>query len=256
MLTDVLAVLSGSVVGFFLGLLGGGGSIMAVPLLLYVVGIGDAHLAIGTSAVAVAASAALNLALHAKRGTVKWPCAIAFAASGSIGALLGAALGKATDGGKLILAFAAAMVGVGISMLIRKSDEGNPDVHISPKLAIRLIPTGLFTGVASGFFGIGGGFLIVPGLIGAANMTMLNAIGSSLVAVTAFGAATAASYAVSGMVVWKLAILFTAGGAAGGALGQFVGHKLAVKRGVLDKIFAAFIFITAIYMAVQTLLAP
>ncbi len=256
MLIDILAILSGSVVGFFLGLLGGGGSIMAVPLLLYVVGIGDAHLAIGTSAVAVAASAALNLALHAKRGTVKWPCAIAFAVSGSIGALLGAALGKAIDGQKLILAFAAAMVGVGISMLIRKSDEGNTDVHISPKLAIRLIPTGLVTGVASGFFGIGGGFLIVPGLIGATNMTMLNAIGSSLVAVTAFGAATAASYAFSGLVIWKLALLFTVGGAMGGALGQVMGRKLAVKKGVLNKVFAALIFVTAIYMAAQSLLVP
>ena len=89
MLTDLLTVLSGSAVGFFLGFLGGGGSIMAVPLLLYLVGIGDVHLAIGTSAVAVAVSAAFNLALHAKQGTVKWPCAIAFALSGSVGALLG-----------------------------------------------------------------------------------------------------------------------------------------------------------------------
>ena len=71
----------------------------------------------------------------------------------------------------------------------------------------------------SGFFGIGGGFLIVPGLIGATAMPLINAIGSSLVAVTAFGLTTAASYAVSGLVDWPLAILFIVGGALGGLLG-------------------------------------
>ncbi|MEQ9448942.1 MAG: sulfite exporter TauE/SafE family protein, partial [Rhodospirillaceae bacterium] len=150
---DLLAVASGSIVGFFLGLLGGGGSIMAVPLLLYVVGVNDVHLAIGTSAVAVAASAAFSLVVHARGGTVKWRCAIAFAVSGSIGALFGAALGKATDGQHLALAFAAAMLGVGATMLLRKSREGDPDVQLSSKVALRLVPTGFATGAASGFFG-------------------------------------------------------------------------------------------------------
>jgi len=252
MLIAFLAILSGAFVGFFLSLLGGGGSIMAVPLLLYVVGVSDPHIAIGTSAVAVAASAAMNLAMHAHRGTVKWPCAIAFAISGSIGALGGAALGKATNGQYLILAFAAAMVGVGITMLMRKSDAGDPNVHISPKLAVRLIPTGLVTGAASGFFGIGGGFLIVPGLIGASNMTMLHAIGTSLVAVTAFGAATATSYAMSGLVDWTLAILFMVGGAVGSYFGQFAGRKFEEKKGALNKVFAVFIFLSAAYMALQS----
>ncbi len=169
--------------------------------------------------------------------------------------LAGAALGKVTDGKNLILAFAVVMVGVGVSMLTRKPEAGDPDVRISPKLAAGLIPTGLLTGVASGFFGIGGGFLIVPGLIGVANITMLNAIGSSLVGVTAFSAATAASYALSNLAVWNLAFLFVVGGAAGGFLGQMVGHRLASKKGGLNKNFATFIFVTAAYMAVQSLAA-
>ena len=76
---DVLAVLSGGAVGFSLGLIGGGGSILAVPLLLYVVGIGDAHVAIGTSALAVSANAFGNLVGHWRAGNVKWPCAATFA---------------------------------------------------------------------------------------------------------------------------------------------------------------------------------
>ena len=131
MLPDLLAVLSGSLVGLVLGLLGGGGSVLAVPLLLYLVGVGDPHMAIGTSAVAVSASAAINLALHARQGTVKWRCALTFAAAGSLGAIAGAALGKSVDCQKLLLAFAVAMVGVGVSMLLRKPDSGNPDVKLS-----------------------------------------------------------------------------------------------------------------------------
>jgi len=114
MLPDVFAVISGVLVGLVLWLLGGGGSILAVPLLLYFVGIKDPHVAIGTSAVAVSASPLINLILHARKGRVKWPCAIAFAVSGSLGAFVGAALGKAVDGQKLLLACAVAMFGVDI----------------------------------------------------------------------------------------------------------------------------------------------
>ncbi|MGE3474365.1 MAG: sulfite exporter TauE/SafE family protein [Rhodospirillaceae bacterium] len=253
MLPDILAVISGGLVGLVLGLLGGGGSILAVPLLLYLVGIEDTHVAIGTSAVAVAASALINLGLHARKGTIKWPCAVVFAVSGSLGALAGAAIGKAVDGRKLLLAFALAMVGVGVSMLRRKSDAGDTDVRFSRRIAARLVPTGFATGMASGFFGIGGGFLIVPGLISAANMTMLHAVGSSLVAVTAFGATTAASYAFSGLVLWDVAGLFIVGGLAGGLVGQGLGSVLAARKGALTRVFAVFIFITAAYIAWKAL---
>ena len=80
-----LGLLSGSMVGFALGLVGGGGSILAVPLLVYVVGVASPHEAIGTSAVAVAHNALVNLALHARKGHVQWPCGLVFA--GALGAL-------------------------------------------------------------------------------------------------------------------------------------------------------------------------
>ena len=115
-LQAVLAVLSGSAVGFSLGLIGGGGSILAVPLLLYVVGLPSTHLAIGTSALAVAVNAFANLAQHARAGTVKWPCAAVFAAAGVLGALVGSTISKAVDGDRLLVLFALVMVAVGAAM--------------------------------------------------------------------------------------------------------------------------------------------
>src|SRR6201990_3718964 len=93
----VLGLLSGSAVGFSLGLVGGGGSILAVPLMVYVVGVPDAHLAIGTSAIAVAANAAVNLSNHARGGTVRWSCALTFAAAGLFGAFVGSTFCQMVD---------------------------------------------------------------------------------------------------------------------------------------------------------------
>ena len=94
----VMGVLSGGVVGFTLGLVGGGGSILAVPLMVYLVGVRDPHVAIGTSALAVAANALIGLTNHARKRNVKWRCAAAFAIAGVLGAWFGAMLGKAMDG--------------------------------------------------------------------------------------------------------------------------------------------------------------
>lgn len=161
----VTATISGSGVGFLLGLLGGGGSVLAVPLLLYFVGVPNAHAAIGTSAVGVSLNAAANLVGHARRGSVRWPCAIAFALSGIVGAAIGSTIGKLIDPQPLTILFAVAMVIVGGSMFFPRRDDGDAQVHLTPRIAACLIPIGLAVGMASGFFGIGGGFLIVPGLI-------------------------------------------------------------------------------------------
>lgn len=251
-LQEVLSVASGSLVGFSLGLIGGGGSILAVPLLVYVVGIASPHHAIGTSAVAVAASAAFNLVGHARANTVKWRCGLVFAAAGVVGAAIGAALGKAVDGQKLLALFGALMLVVGFVMLRGRKGGGNPDVHLDWSSAKRLLPAltaaGFVVGVLSGFFGIGGGFLVVPGLVGATAMPLINAIGSSLVSVTAFGTTTAASYALSGLVDWKVAGLFVLGGAAGGTLGIFAARRLAEHKNLLSRIFAAVVIAVGAYV--------
>lgn len=215
---DVLGALSGILVGFSLGLVGGGGSIIAVPLIVYLVGVPDPHLAIGTSVLAVALNAGFNFLTHARVGTVKWPCALVFAATGALGAFLGSTAGKAIDGQKLLFLFALLMILVGFFMLRRRSSEGDPHVHLTAANAPKLIALGLFSGALAGFFGIGGGFLIVPSLILATGMPTINAVGSSLLSVAAFGASTAANYAAAGWVDWVLSVCFMGGGMVGGSL--------------------------------------
>lgn len=245
-ITDLLSIGSGSLVGFSLGLLGGGGSILAVPLLVYVVGLRSTHMAIGTSALAVAVNAFANLIPHHRAGNVKWPCAAVFAISGIAGAAGGAALGKAVDGKQLLFLFGLVMIAVAVAMLTpRAASAGNPDVKLTPAIGIRLAGTGLLVGAMSGFFGIGGGFLIVPAIMLGAGMAAINAVGSSLVSVGAFGLTTAVSYAVAGMVDWRIAALFIFGGVLGGLAGTRLAGHLAGQRGALTRIFAVAVLVVA-----------
>jgi uncharacterized protein len=257
LVSDALAAFSGSAVGLVLGLVGGGGSILALPLLIYVVGIGSTHVAIGTSAIAVSASAFANLVGHARAGRVKWPCAIVFTTSGVTGALIGAQFAKTVDGQRLLVLFGLLMLVVGAVMLRKRDGAGDPTVRLSRATAGRLMPmlvtTGLSVGLLSGFFGIGGGFLIVPGLMLATGMPLTYAIGTSLVAVTAFGAATAASYAVSGFVDWRLAALFVVGGITGGLAGMALGKVLADRKQALGTLFAAIVLATGLYVVARGL---
>jgi uncharacterized protein len=252
-LQGVLGLASGSLVGFSLGLVGGGGSILAVPLMVYVVGVPDAHVAIGTSAIAVAANAAVNLSNHARGGTVRWSCALVFAAAGMVGAFAGSILGKMLDGQRLLALFALLMLVIAVLMLKTRSRIGLPDVKMSWDNMPAIVGLGLVTGTLSGFFGIGGGFLIVPALMLATGMSIMNAVSSSLVAVTAFGLTTAASYAYSGLISWRLAGLFVAGGIAGGLIGTRSARRLAARRGALNMVFAAVIIAVALYMLVRNL---
>ena len=247
----LLGALSGGVVGFTLGLVGGGGSILAVPLMVYLVGVASPHVAIGTSALAVAANAASGLAQHARAGTVKWRCGFLYASSGVVGALAGSTLGKAIDGQKLLFLFALLMLVVGALMLRGRHNSGVEGAACNRQNAPTVLGYGLGTGGFSGFFGIGGGFLIVPGLIASTRMPILNAVGTSLVAVTAFGLTTALSYAASDLVDWRLAAIFIVGGVFGGMVGTRAARRLS-SRGGLTMIFAILIFTVAAYMLVRS----
>ena len=244
----ILGAGSGVLVGFILALVGGGGSILAVPLMVYVVGVANPHVAIGTSAFAVAVSAATGLANHVRIGTVRWRCALMFAGAGVAGAFAGSTAGKVFDGQKLLFLFGLVMVLVGAAMLRGRGADGNADADCDRAQAPKVAGYGLLAGAFSGFFGIGGGFLIVPGLVASTGMPIINAIGSSLVAVCAFGLTTALNYAVSGLVDWLLALAFIGGGLFGGVAGGFAAKRLSAVRGRLTTIFAGLIFMVAAYI--------
>lgn len=249
----LLGALAGTAVGFTLGLVGGGGSILAVPLMVYLVGIDDPHVAIGTSALAVAANALIGLTNHARKQNVKWRCAAMFAAAGIIGAWFGATLGKAMDGQKLLALFSLLMLVVAVLMFRSRGREGDPGVVLNRGNAPKLLVSGSATGLLSGFFGIGGGFLVVPGLIASTGMPILFAVGSSLVAVSAFGLTTALSYASSGLIAWPLAATFIGGGAVGSLLGTRAATRLATRKGALNLVFACLIVVVALYMLYRTI---
>jgi uncharacterized membrane protein YfcA len=248
LLQYLLGAASGALVGFSLGLVGGGGSILAVPLLVYLVGVPSPHVAIGTSALAVAANALAGLRDHARRGNVKWRCASVYATAGVAGAFAGSTLGKAIDGQRLLALFALLMLAVAVLMVVRRGAPGDPGVRLSRENAPKLVGLGAGTGVLSGFFGIGGGFLVVPGLIAATGMPMLNAVGSSLVAVSAFGLTTAANYARAAWVDVALAAAFVLGGIAGSRAGAAAAGRLAARRGALNVVFGVMIAAVALYV--------
>lgn len=251
-LEPLLAVLCGGFVGFALGLLGGGGSILATPLLLYVIGLGP-HQAIGTGALAVSASAFTNFATHFRAGNVRWRSAGLFAIIGMFGAFIGSALGKSFDGKKLLFLFAILMMVVSIRMFRSKPGQPLQDIPAGHRYCNRqsipkIAGSAMAVGVLSGFFGIGGGFLIVPALLFSTGMPMLFAVGSSLLAVGGFGLATATNYALSGLIDWAVAVEYIAGGFIGGWIGMRIACRLADQKTTLNRTFAGLVCLMAIYM--------
>ena len=261
LLHSLLAVLCGALVGFTLGLIGGGGSITATPLLLYVVGL-QPYVAIGTGALAVSVNAFANFGGHARAGNVRWRCAVIFAVIGVAGAAFGSMLGKQIDGKQLLFLFAILMIVIGVLMLRRKDKEAPSAGAASPaptgnvcqlwkparRNPLPVASAALGVGALSGFFGIGGGFLIVPGLLFSTGMPMICAIGSSLLAVGAFGLTTAITYGMSGLIDWPVAAEYLAGGLAGGLLGMALASGLAPRKAALNRIFASLVFVVAAYV--------
>lgn len=250
----LLAGMSGGVVALLLTVFGGGGSVLAVPLLLYVVGVRDPHVAIGVSAAGVSLNALTALAGQARAGRVRWPCATVFAVTGAAAAWVGSSVAKAIDGRHLLLAFAVAMAMVGLTMLSSRKGDGDPGVRLNRDMAPRVAASGAGVGVAAGFFGIGGGFLIVPGLMWATGMTLAAAQATSLLSVAAFGASTAVNYSLSGLVDWTLVGAMTVGGAAGTVAGLPLASRLGADAALGRRLFAGLILVVAAYVAAKAIM--
>ncbi|MEE7456041.1 hypothetical protein MPAR168_13245 [Methylorubrum populi] len=245
-----LGAASGSAVGLILGLVGGGGSILAIPMLIHVVGLRNVHVAVGTGAFAVAACALVNLVGHLRVARVPWRAAGWFGMAGILAAGLGADLGKRFDGPSLQALFALVMLAAA-AMLLRRRFRPAVELGAARASVPKLVGFGGATGLISGFFGIGGGFLVVPGLVAATGMPLVSAVGCSLVVITAFGLTTGFSYALSQLVDWPLVLAFVAGGAGGGLAGLRLRSACAARKGLLDTVLAGLIASAGLVMLVR-----
>jgi uncharacterized membrane protein YfcA len=216
----VLAVL----VGVTLGLLGGGGSILMVPLLVYVAGV-DAKAAIATSLLVVGATSLAASVPHARRGRVRWRTAGLFGTAGMAGAYLGGRLGTLLPGTWLLLAFAAMMV-VTAGAMLRDGAEPEP----GDQSVVKILGEGLVVGVLTGLVGAGGGFLVVPALVLFGGLRMREAVGTSLVVIAMKSGAGVLGYLAGVQLDWSLAAQVTAAAVVGAVLGARFVDRIPADR--------------------------
>ncbi len=233
-LTLVLAGL----VGVSLGPLGGGGSILTVPLLVYVTGL-DAKEAIAASLVVVGATSAVGALGHARRGRVRWRTGLLFGAAGLTGAFLGGLLGGHLPGNILLGAFALMMVATSLAMLRGRGSDA-PVQHGDLPVG-RVLVDGIVVGLVTGLVGAGGGFLVVPALALLGGMPMGAAVGTSLVVIAMKSLGGVAGYLSSVTLDWGLVAAVTAAAMAG----SLVGGRLAgrVPEDALRRVFAWFVLV-------------
>ena len=248
-----LAAASGLSIGFALGLVGGGAGTLSVPLLLYVVKVGDPHVAIGTTAAAIAVTALINLIPYARAGLVRWRTSVVFAAAGVGGAFAGSRWSLHVDGGVVMLVLAGIVAVVGMLMLTKgKAVHAAAPAQVVAGRGLATAGAGVAVGGVAGFFGISGGFLSVPALHFIARVPMLEAVASSLVSVVVFGATTAANYGMAGKVDLRLALALVAGGVMGGHAGMRAAKAMAVKGAALRRVFALMLLVIAGYIAYRS----
>ncbi|HTH74768.1 MAG TPA: sulfite exporter TauE/SafE family protein [Trinickia sp.] len=248
-----LASVSGLSIGFALGLVGGGAGMLSVPLLLYFVKVGDPHVAIGTTAAAIALTALVNLVSYARAGHVRWRVGALFAAAGVSGAFAGSRWSLHIDGGALMLLLAVIVAAVAVLMISRAQPAHDGPIPIATAgRGFVTAGAGVAVGGVAGFFGISGGFLSVPALRLIARVSMLEAVASSLVSVVVFAATTATNYAMAGKVSVPLALALVAGGVVGGRFGMRSAKAIADRSQALQKIFAAMLLLIAAYIAYRS----
>lgn len=237
--TALLSLVLGTVIGLSLGMLGGGGSILTVPALVYLVGIPVGQ-ATGTSLAIVGTTALVGAARHQRAGRVALRAALGFGAASVLGAILGSLLGKHVSGGLLLVLFAFLMLAAGVVMLRRRPGRtaGERQVAANP---VKVGLAGFAVGLLTGFFGVGGGFVIVPALTMVLGLPMATAIGTSLVVIAIASAAGFVTHLGAGALNVQVTLFFLLGGIAGSLAGVHLAGKLpesALRRGFALLVFA------------------
>jgi hypothetical protein len=251
---QLLSLVFGSLIGFTLGLLGGGGSILTVPILVYVIG-QDVHAATGTSLAIVGTSALLGAIAHGRRGNVRLKGGIAFGIISMLAAQPGVWLNRLVAGKELLLLFGCLMLVVGIRMVRRKAPPGpseGADERLgtyAPREWAQLLGLGGVVGLLTGFFGIGGGFLIVPALVLAGRFTAHHAVGTSLLVIAMTSASGILGHLHFGTVDLRIVGVFVLGGAAGILSGAALAGL--VPERALARAFGWFIILLALYVVYQ-----
>jgi uncharacterized membrane protein YfcA len=264
----MLGIVFGMIVGFSLGLTGGGGSIFAVPLLVYGLSMAPRE-AVALSLAAVGATALVGAIERLRAGEVEVPTALIFSAGGVAGAPLGAWIGGLVPDAVLLLSFAVLIVVVAARMWARadrKAEHATEPMrgtcprdiegrlHLGPRCAARLVLVGLVTGVLSGLLGVGGGFVIVPALVFSSGMPIHRAVATSLLAIALVSASGVTSFAMAGRSMPPaLTALFVVGGVGGMRAGTRLRGRLPGP--LLQKGFAVAIVGVAAFIVSQRVIA-
>jgi uncharacterized membrane protein YfcA len=244
-----LTLTFGMLVGLSLGLVGGGGSILTVPILVYVLG-ESVHLATGTALAIVGANALIGAWEHGRAGHVRLPVALSFGGIGITGALAGSWLNHLAPERAVLLGFALLMVGASVAMARVRLVDRKADPE--PEIWWRVVFTAVGVGVLTGFFGVGGGFLIVPALVLVLGLPMRDAIGTSLLVIAINAAAALAGHLRFGGIDLEVTALFIAGGALGTILGSRLSGRVDEQR--LRQTFAALVLLIGFYILGRTML--
>ncbi|MFK5633090.1 MULTISPECIES: sulfite exporter TauE/SafE family protein [unclassified Ornithinimicrobium] len=247
-LTLVLSV----AIGLSLGLLGGGGSILTVPILAYVAGL-DAKEAIAASLFVVGVTSAVSVVSHARQGRVRWRTGLVFGAAGMVGAFAGGLLGGRLPGRLLMIAFGLMMLATALAMIRgRRGPQTEPKPGDLPVL--KVVAEGLVVGLVTGIVGAGGGFLVVPALVLLGGLPMSVAVGTSLLVIAMKSFAGLAGYLTTVQLDWGLVLAVTAAA----VVGSLLGSRLAgvIPERVLRTGFGVFVLVMGVFVLAQELPHP
>ena len=247
----LLALPFGLAIGLSLGLVGGGGSILAVPVLVYVLG-EPVRSATTMSLLIVGVTALLGSLDHARSGRVRWRIAVAFGVAGAAGSVGGTALGRLVGSRALLLAFAVLLLVAAAAMVRGRGEPQRPEIEAhGRRVWLRIAPAGLATGVLTGFFGVGGGFAVVPALTLLLGLPLRAAVGTSLAVIAITSGAALAAHLSSGGIDWTVAGAFTAAAVVGAVVGSRGGGRIRTHR--LAGGFAALVAVLATVLIVENL---
>ncbi|WP_104111975.1 sulfite exporter TauE/SafE family protein [Arthrobacter sp. N199823] len=251
-LTLVLTLVLSVLIGLSLGLLGGGGSILTVPILTYVAGL-DPKEAITMSLFVVGVTSIVSATSHARKGNVKWRTGLVFGAAGVAGAFGGGLVGNLVPGKVLMMAFAAMMLATSASMI--KGRRQHPGANTAGELPVaKHLLVGGVVGLITGLVGAGGGFMIVPAMVLLGGLPMSAAVGTSLLVISMNSLAGFAGHISTLELDWVLTGAVSAAAIIGALIGSSLAgriHEVALRKG-----FGFFVLAMGSFVLIQELPSP